>query len=121
MKGRIAVLEARVASLEARLAALEDGPLAALEDWPRIKLWDNDFGLIGEVHACADDRREDRLRRWVHRKLAECGPMTAGALRKAATSKNRPWIQAAIDGLADDGLIEMTGDGWDLAWQDAGA
>lgn len=64
-------------------------------------------GAADEERRLHEVKRAARLEGWVLRKLSTLGPSTVGTLRKSASSRDRPWVQAALTGLAERGRVRV--------------
>ena len=58
-----------------------------------------------EEKAYRTDQRTARLSRWALGKLDD-GPMTNREIHKAAASRDRPWVDGALTGLMNAGLVD---------------
>lgn len=64
-------------------------------------------GAADEERRLHEAKRAARLENWVLRKLEKMGPMTANTLRNAAAGRDRPWVQAALQQLAERGRVRV--------------
>jgi hypothetical protein len=75
--------------------------------------------LLGVTYAASDDqrvvqvaKRDRRIQDLVLTRLKEAGPTTLGTLRRAMTSRDRPWVETAVAALTQAGLIRFEGEKW---------
>lgn len=66
-------------------------------------------GAADEARRLHDVKRAVRIEGWLLRKIDKLGPSTIGALRRAATSADRPWVSAAVQQLAERGVLRVDG------------